>query len=308
MLEIDDKIFFDSDDEFYNFAVVPELVTVEEIGVDGKPFRYTDFNFSDIYKDAVSQGKKFIIKNEDSKITRQNCVSYRTITKKLHNMKPYFDDIYDYVDEIPVKEGLKINANSKIRRIDHVPLTREDLVKAINEEYLKQKDEEVIDFNNIDVSRVKDFSQVFANINGAYMSLTTSVRDKNFDVSNWNMSSAMNTSLMFANQKKFNCDLSKWNVKNVTYMNDMFNGCEEFNSDLSKWDVSRVKDMTRMFFNCKKFNQDLSKWNVSHVKDMDYIFYGCSELNQDFSNWDVKNNCIRPFSKCPKMDEKYMFN
>lgn len=63
--------------------------------------------------------------------------------------------------------------------------------------------------NWLNVSAIKDFSDLFCNIN-------------------------------------FNGDISKWNVSNVTNMYNMFY-MSTFNGDISEWDVSKVKNMSSMF-------------------------------------------------------------
>ena len=85
------KLFFNSDDEFYKFCVVPEIIPVEYVNQDGEIKYYMDFNLSNAYNDAVKQGKKFIIKDPNSQIFKHQAVSYRTITKPIQNLEEYFD-------------------------------------------------------------------------------------------------------------------------------------------------------------------------------------------------------------------------
>lgn len=85
------KLFFNSDDEFYKFCVVPEIIPVEYINQAGETKYYMDFNLSNAYNDAISQGKKFIIKDPNSQIFKRQAVSYRTITKPIQNLEEYFD-------------------------------------------------------------------------------------------------------------------------------------------------------------------------------------------------------------------------
>lgn len=85
-----DIIYFNNDDEFYNFAVVPELVVkkgyVEHLDRD---VYYTDFNFTNNYIDAINAGKSFVIKDPDSKIFKHQSVSFRTECKPVSNLKKY---------------------------------------------------------------------------------------------------------------------------------------------------------------------------------------------------------------------------
>ena len=90
----DNIIYFDSDNEFYEYSVVPELVPVQYIDSEGNEKYYTDFNLSPQYNNAVNNGMRFVIKDEDSQIYKHGCVSYRTISKDIQNLDPWYDD-YD---------------------------------------------------------------------------------------------------------------------------------------------------------------------------------------------------------------------
>ena len=78
-------MFFNSDDEFYRFCVVPELVTDADV-------LSTDFNLSPDYYNALNNSVFFVIKDENSQIYKRNAVSYRTITKQIENLLPYYGE------------------------------------------------------------------------------------------------------------------------------------------------------------------------------------------------------------------------
>lgn len=86
----EDVIYFNNDDEFYKFCVNPQIKAVKYINPKGEEDYFTDFDFTQNYKDAIEQGKKFIIKDEDSRIFKNGMVSYRTISKKVDNLEQYF--------------------------------------------------------------------------------------------------------------------------------------------------------------------------------------------------------------------------
>ena len=135
-----------------------------------------------------------------------------------------------------ITEKLKIRKSNK-PSYKYFPKSKEelqDLLKQLVEERGNEGD-----FNDIDVSKITDMSELF----------------KGMD--------------------KFNGDISKWDVSNVTNMRHMFYGCKLFNQPLAKWDVSKVTDMSFMFCGCKLFNQDISKWDVSKVNIANNIFYNC---------------------------------
>lgn len=90
VLKDNTRIYFNSDEDFYNFAVVPKLNVIKQTDAQGNESSYCDFDLSNEYKYAVANGIKFIIKDEDSQIYKNQCVSYRTITKPVVNLVPYF--------------------------------------------------------------------------------------------------------------------------------------------------------------------------------------------------------------------------
>ena len=89
----DNIIYFDNDNEFYEYCVVPELVPVQYIDSEGNEKYYSDFKLSSQYNNAINNGIRFIIKDEDSQIYKHGCVSYRTISKDIQNLDPWYDDM-----------------------------------------------------------------------------------------------------------------------------------------------------------------------------------------------------------------------
>ena len=81
----DNIIYFDSDDEFFSFCVVPHLVLRE-----GKHGKYTDFNFTKNYKEELDKGTRFCIKDENSLITKRGMVTLGIESKKVDNLEPWF--------------------------------------------------------------------------------------------------------------------------------------------------------------------------------------------------------------------------
>lgn len=85
-----DKMFFANDEEFYKFCVVPKLIICQEPNsVTGEIEYYTDFDFTNEYKDALTRNRKFVICDDNSQIFKHGCVSYRTITKPIDNLYKY---------------------------------------------------------------------------------------------------------------------------------------------------------------------------------------------------------------------------
>ena len=73
---IDDIIFFETDEEFEEFAVHP----VALIDDQGSPYGI----YSEAYKKAIEDGKKFVIMKGsfESKVNRRGCVSKRVLLPK----------------------------------------------------------------------------------------------------------------------------------------------------------------------------------------------------------------------------------
>lgn len=84
-------IYFDSDDEFYDYIVNPEMIICQTQRTDkyGNPVYYADWDFTKAYYDALQNKTVFIIKNEDSQIYKRGAVSYRTSTKPVQNLEQY---------------------------------------------------------------------------------------------------------------------------------------------------------------------------------------------------------------------------
>ena len=107
MLELDNVIYFDTDDDFYNYAVKPNFVVNQNPNV-GMSY---DMDMTDEYKLAVENGKLFCIKDENSAIYKHGCVSCRTLSKQVQNLEPYFTDFTDRIIEKKTKEVENSNGN-----------------------------------------------------------------------------------------------------------------------------------------------------------------------------------------------------
>jgi surface protein len=107
-------------------------------------------------------------------------------------------------------------------------------------------------------------------------------------VGEWNTSIVTDMSNLFCDSH-FNDDISNWDVRSVTDMSLMFKGCSKFNQPLAKWNVSNVVNMTTMFYGASSFNQPLKTWNVCQVTNMSFLFGKTAQFNQSIEDWDVSN-------------------
>lgn len=99
MKTTDDIIYFESDQEFVDFCLAPYGVVVYP--ENGTPPYYTGV-YSEAYKEAINEGKTFIIKDEDSSVYEHQCVMKRVpiqgtgrtalVQMDVQNLEPYFDD------------------------------------------------------------------------------------------------------------------------------------------------------------------------------------------------------------------------
>lgn len=93
MLTLDNTIYFDNDNDFFDYAVNPALIANQS---DSGNVFY-DFNFTDEYLNAVNNGMSFMIKDRLSKIYKHNCVSYKTLSKPVSNLKQYQGSFTDLI-------------------------------------------------------------------------------------------------------------------------------------------------------------------------------------------------------------------
>lgn len=97
MLRLDENtktpvMYFNNDDEFYKFCVLPVIITPEYTKADGTIGHYADWDFTDAYKNAIRDGVHFVIKDENSQIYKHGELTYRVNTKPVQNLDPYYED------------------------------------------------------------------------------------------------------------------------------------------------------------------------------------------------------------------------
>lgn len=81
-------LFFENDDEFADFCIAPYAIV--KISEKGNP--YYEGEFSEIYLKAIEEGKKFVIKDEDSKVYKRSSVSARVFAKSELDGGVYISD------------------------------------------------------------------------------------------------------------------------------------------------------------------------------------------------------------------------
>ena len=231
-------------------------------------------------------GYYFVADSEDIyvvQLSKSDCKSHqraiRVIIDKYNNKEYKTTKQLGIYDENLIVHNKVINMRKlkeyitveESRSYDLRPTNKKELQELIYRRIKEQGPS--CDLNDIDVSEIKDMSELF--------------RESNFrgDISKWDVSNVEDMSKMFL-ASHFNGDISKWDVGNVKYMSEMFR-LSSFNGDISKWDVRNVIDMSYMFTS-SNFDRDISKWDVSNVHDMAYMFDG-SVFTGYISKWDVHN-------------------
>lgn len=140
-----------------------------------------------------------------------------------------------------------------------------------------------VDFENVDMSKIKNMSDMFSNCS----KITT------LDLSNFDTSSAIYMNSMFNNCISLTTlDVSSFDTSSVITMQNMFSKCEKITTlDVSNFDTSNVENMIAMFNICISLTKlDLSNFNTSSVIDMSWMFENCENLTTlDLSNFETSN-------------------
>ena len=199
--------------------------------------------------------------------------------------------------------GSSINAQS-ISKWDTTNVTRMDDL------FCKSKFDVFPDLSAWNVTNVTSMRAMFVDIH------QSSLQGK-LNIENWNTSSLVDMTLMFAHNhttERFIPDITKWNLEkvemvsrifqhtvnfnepwiinlktqNIKKFDYMFYGCNSFDQPIGVWDMSSATDISFML-GLTKFNQPLNEWNVSKVKDMKYLFSSNTVFNQPLDKWDTSS-------------------
>lgn len=196
--------------------------------------------------------------------------------------------VYTYITE-----ALRINKNTTSKEYSFFPKNKDELSKIICDKIKELSAEngatiDVLTLNDIDVSDIKDFSELFKNVNDN-MPYSSRYKITSIDISEWEMSQAIDLSYMFKECEYIEeIKLSDWNVSNVRKFIGMFSLCDKLKSlDLSKWKTLSAQNMKYMFNKCESLTTigDISKWNIKQVLDFNHMFNYCRKLSCNISSW-----------------------
>lgn len=178
--------------------------------------------------------------------------------------------------------------NLKERLNGELPITREELIHLVNSwgrkntfstldlVIYKTKPSNKYNLENLDVSQISDFSQVFES---SYY---------NGNLSKWNMSNALNMDSMFLGSDFNNDSICNWNLPNLESLKKTFQNTI-FNFDLSNWNFSKVKYIDFIFFKNKEFNQPFNGIDTKNLLSMNYSFAYAEKFNQPLDKLITKN-------------------
>lgn len=158
-----------------------------------------------------------------------------------------------------ITEALKINSKSKVNAYVYQPKNRRELIDIISKKYQNNKKEDMLDLNDIDVSKVTDLSYLFELI------------------------------------KPKRVDMNMWDTSRVTDIHGLFwdnDVVEEIH--IEDWDVSNVKTAYGAFYFCENVKElNLNKWNFKSCEEFDLMFKGCEKLDTHFTdNWKMPTHVI----------------
>ena len=177
-----------------------------------------------------------------------------------------------------LKQIIQENFKFKINRDNDIyayhPKTRKELIQIILDKYGEQgpgTQNDPIYFNDIDVSSIDDFSELFSNMPFF----------RYIDLSGWDVSNVWNMHSMFdrcSNLREVN--LSGWDVRKLESAGHMFDRCKLLEKvDLSWKNTSKIALFKRMFCDCVNLKEvDMRDFDLSGAKDMWRMFSGCISL------------------------------
>lgn len=166
------------------------------------------------------------------------------------------------------------------------------------------ENQEELYLNDLDVSSIKDFSDIFSSYIFPELRKT-----KKIHIEEWNTENAKYMDGMFhACLELEDVDVSNFDVSNVTNMECMFRFCKSLKKlDLTNWKVNKVKDMEKMFYYCHSLETigDVSGWEPENLEIFNNAFNGCKVLkNVDTSKWSDYLGVISStdaFYRCPNI-------
>ena len=144
------------------------------------------------------------------------------------------------------------------------------------------KNLESLDFENLDFTYAKDFSEMFSGCK--------KLQRIHFD-EKFGKVGTVATSFKYAFADCFaltDLNIDMISTERATNLSYMFAQCSLTSLDLSDWDVSKVKDMSYMFYNCPNLEElHIENWTGSGVYALnktDQMFANCTNVQAIWSS------------------------
>lgn len=185
-------------------------------------------------------------------------------------IKRLIEEYHQFMNGIIDDEGEDYNKHvDVINSYAKIPVqNKEQLKKIVFERVFNSLN----DFNDLDVSQVTDFSDIF-------------------NASRFKRMGEEESSLDQLQEIK----VSDWDVSHGTNFDSMFANYQGIISDITNWDVHNGINFEQMFYKCTKFNQDISNWNINNGTSFGWMFAYCPEFNYPFDtinpDWDPEERC-----------------
>lgn len=178
-----------------------------------------------------------------------------------------------------INEKLVLNKDTFKNSYKYFPNDKNELYELLRKLIDERKNDDIIDLNDIDTSKIYDMYSLFEYNNF-----------KNIDISLWDVSNVEDMSCMFYDCENLKSigDISNWQTSNVTNMSHMFKGCKSIThiKGLEKLNMGKVTDISSMFAECENFIQDLNSWKINNNIKAGYCFYKTKlQENENLPVW-----------------------
>lgn len=247
-------------------------------------------NCNNSSKFVVEYGHEIVFKN----IRLAKCIRYKGVNKPNDGCYVVLDDdgnlseihvkssidgvIFnlDFISVSEIEETIE-NTNAKSIVFDKDEQNKNECIAELTSFQSKAcayLSNESLHIYNPDGGRViapEDCQYLFANINATTLDLT-----------NLDMSKAMNCSYMFANCTAENINVSNWKTSNINNIAAMFYYCINLtNLNITSWNTSNVNNAWEFLWGCENLKEfDMRTINLSNNKNFSRMFGQCYKLEK----------------------------
>lgn len=102
----------------------------------------------------------------------------------------------------------------------------------------------------------------------------------------WNVGECRSFNSTFRHCETFTGDLSNWDMSSALELANMFGGASVGKTNFRNWDVSNVITMEGMFWDAIGDIEDVTGWDTHNCENMQRIFQGAKGMQHPIENWD----------------------